>query len=191
LVVIEGDNASGKTTLAECFQRSGYTIPTLEPDILKLEKAAKSEIGVRRVNAFLAYNSICGNISRKRENSLIIRYWVSTIAASYADNIFSLKQAMDKAVDLNNKLPSPDFVFCLKCQYDIRVKRIENRKKETGDTSDNTSQERDKKYQQILGELEVLVKNWHNIDTVANEPNLIFSIMNKIILNGNKDENTK
>jgi len=181
LVVIEGDNASGKTTLAEYFKREGYAIPTLEPDILEREKAARSETGVRRVDAFLAYNSVCGNLSRKNENSLIIRYWISTIAASYADNIFSFEQAMERAVDLNKKLPAPDFVFCLKCQYDIRIERIEDRKKKIGDISDNISRERDEKYQQILGKLEILVKNWYNIDTVVSEPGQIFSMMRQVI----------
>jgi thymidylate kinase len=185
LIVIEGDNASGKTTLTEYFQKNGYSIPTLESETLALEKAAKSKTGEERFKDFIAYNSVCGELSRKNKNSLIIRYWISTVAASYADNIYSLEQAIEKAVELNNKFPVPDFVFCLKCRYDIRIERINDRKKETGDLSDNVTIERDKKYQQILEKLEGIVKNWFNIDTVANDPEQVFSIMDKVIFNGN------
>lgn len=180
-IVIEGDNASGKTTLVEYFQKSGFIIPTIMPETVSREKTAKLLVGIDRVNSFIEYNAFCGDLSREFENSLLVRYWISTVAAAYADNVFPLDTAMQKAIELYENLRKPDFVFCLKCSYDIRLGRINERKSLTGDTSDNVSKERDEKYQYILSEIRKLVKNWHDIDTVANEPEQVFAFMEKIL----------
>jgi len=178
-IVIEGDNASGKTTLIDFFQKSGYTIPTIMPEVIAREKAAKLLSGIDRVNSFIAYNTFCGDLSRKFEDSLLVRYWISTVAAAYADDVFPLDIAMQKAGELYENQRKPDFVFCLKCSYDVRLDRINERKSFTGDSSDNGSKERDEKYQYILSEIKKLVKNWHNIDTVTNAPEQVFAFMEK------------
>jgi thymidylate kinase len=179
-IVIEGDNASGKTTLVDYFRKNGFEIPTLLPETVEREKAAKLLSGFDRVEAFIAYNAFCADLSCKAENSLLVRYWISTVAASYADDIFSFDDALKKASELYEHLIKPDFVFCLKCPYDVRVDRINDRKTMTGDTSDNISKERDEKYQRILSEIKKFVKDWYEIDTVANTPEQVFAIMEKI-----------
>jgi len=179
-IVIEGDNASGKTTLVDFFQKSGFEIPSIMPEAIAREKAAKLLSGIDRINSFIAYNTFCGDLSRKFENSLLVRYWISTVSAGYADNVFSLDIAMQMAKGLCENQRKPDFVFCLKCNYDVRFDRINERKRLTGDTSDNVSKERDEKYQFILSEIKKLVKNWHDIDTVTNEPKQVFALMEKI-----------
>jgi thymidylate kinase len=178
-IVIEGDNASGKTTLVEYFQKSGFEIPTITPEAIAREKAAKLLSGIDRINAFIAYNTFCGALSRNFENSLLVRYWISTVAAAYADDLFPLDIAMRKAAELYENQRKPDFIFCLKCPYDARIDRINERKRITGDISDNVSKERDVKYQHILSDIKKSVKNWYDIDTTTNAPEQVFAFIEK------------
>jgi thymidylate kinase len=174
LIVIEGDNGTGKDTIAQKFQDNGVFIPTYTAGAKEREKFAKGKTGIERINAFIEYNAFCGNLGIQYSTSLIIRYWISTVAAAYADGVFSLDEAIGKSIELYNKLPVPDFVFCLKCDYTDRVSRIKIRSVATQDTSDDTTSERNTKYQKILGKLENVVANWYTIDTTKNTPERIF-----------------
>ncbi|MDR1250460.1 MAG: hypothetical protein LBK63_14320 [Treponema sp.] len=183
VVLIEGDNGTGKTTISQKFSENGFYVVTDESAIKELEKQAKNfTVGSKeRIDAFIAYNIYCGNEALKYRNSLIVRYWISTISAAYADGLFSLKEAIQKTKILSQVLPQPDFIFRLKCDYDVRVKRIATRNLKTYDTSDNITFERDKKYQEILSKIEKYLKNWHNINTVDKNPEQIFTFMMSVI----------
>jgi broad-specificity NMP kinase len=92
VVLIEGDNGTGKTTISQKFSENGFYVVTDEPAIKELEKQAKTfDVGSKeRIDAFIAYNRYCGNEALKYKNSLIVRYWISTVSAVSADGLFSL-----------------------------------------------------------------------------------------------------
>ena len=57
--VIEGDNGTGKDTLAIKLQKNfGFRIVTNEEDIVQLNKEAKKYDGKKRVKKFLEYGRI-------------------------------------------------------------------------------------------------------------------------------------
>ncbi|HBC84374.1 MAG TPA: hypothetical protein DCZ30_02750 [Clostridiales bacterium] len=89
--VIEGDNGTGKDTLAIKLQRKfGFRIVTNEEDIIQLNKNAKKYEGKQRVKKFLEYGAICSNrVENSSQDTILVRYWISTLAAAYADKIFN------------------------------------------------------------------------------------------------------
>lgn len=184
LVVIEGDNGTGKDTLAkrlnECLKERACDscIITYEDEVRKMEKQAKEMVGLERICAFFRYNEFCGNISKTngRGISLLVRYWPSTVAASYADDVFPLSEIKKKIKQYNvGNMPAPDIVFCLCCDMQERKERILKRMEEIGDASDDLSIKRNKKYRVILSKIEKFVKNWHNIDVTFKTEEEVFN----------------
>ena len=79
--VIEGDNGTGKDTLAAKFQNDGFEILTYDKKIKQMEQIAKKKVGEDRVLNFLAYNKACGDLAKERKNEnnvLLIRYFISS-----------------------------------------------------------------------------------------------------------------
>jgi thymidylate kinase len=175
LLIIEGDNGSGKDTIAGLFENQGFFIPTYTKEARKKEQNAKILKGLERINAFLEYNQFCCALAMKHEKALIVRCWISTVAASYADDIFTLPEAIQKAHEIYNILPHHDFIICLKCNYKKRVARIQDRLAAGGSADDDISIERDKKYQQILGEIENFTPYWIQIEASDKTPEKIFA----------------
>src|SRR5579863_8497797 len=86
---IEGDNGAGKTTLADRLMADGWFLASRTPQAVAEATRASSLRGVDRVGAFLAYNQMCGELaSAHPKPSFLVRYWPSTLAASFADKIF-------------------------------------------------------------------------------------------------------
>lgn len=128
-LVIEGDNASGKTTLSIRLKEEGFHIITDDENVKKLELGAKqNQVGTwSRINSFYAYNAFCGEQTKNYENSVLVRYWVSTVAAAYADGLVTLAEAIDMAKKWDRSLPKPDFYFRLRCCREDRIARIKER----------------------------------------------------------------
>jgi thymidylate kinase len=181
LIIIEGDNGSGKDTIAGLFEKQGCFIPTYENEARKKEQNAKTLKGISRIEAFLEYNKFCGDLAVKHEKALIVRYWTSTLAASYADGVFTLPEAIQKAQDVFETLPRHDFILCLKCDFVKRVTRIQDRFAAGGSADDDITIERDKRYQEILTEFKAFVPHWIQIDTSDKKPDELFEqILNTI-----------
>lgn len=154
-IVIEGDNGTGKTTVSEILNTEhGFEFITIQQKIRQLENHAKCfETGsMQRYEAFLNYNRACGEQVMKYKKSLLARYWVSTVAAAYADGLFDLEEALRRAEKLRNTMVLPDRIFRLKCAFDTRIGRIKKRALTNG--NDDITDTRDSKYSLILDKLQ-------------------------------------
>lgn len=180
-IVIEGDNGTGKDTLAFKIEKKlGYRIITNEFKIKELNKKSKSYEGERRVKKFLNYGKICNNIVKEtKEDVILVRYWLSTLAAAYADNIYSYKQILELENDICSKLCKPDIIICLWCDFQTRIKRIETRK---SIDFDDITKVRSEKYKWFLKQYEIKTDiKWINIDTTHKNEEEVFKQTLKFI----------
>jgi dTMP kinase len=181
-VVIEGDNGTGKDTLAlNIRDKLGYRIIMNESDVKKLNKKAKQYEGKERIEKFLDYGKFCSDIvNETRENVILVRYWISTLAAAYADNIYTYEQTCKLENNICSKFCKPDIIICLWCDFETRVKRIETRKSLD---FDDTTRKRNEKYKWFLNKCEAKTNiKWINIDTTNKSRDEIFEEVNKYIM---------
>lgn len=143
-IVIEGDNATGKTSLC-----TALAIKNVVHDIglnvlnAKLKQLPK----VRKIPAFLHYNMLCGLIAQNETDLWVLdRYWPSTISAAFADGIYDKQTAWKEVETCLCDFPAPLVTIFLRCPEDLRLKRIKERRKVTGDITDSTDSERHRKY---------------------------------------------
>lgn len=164
--VIEGDNGTGKDSLAQRFQLEGYEIITYDKRIKEMEKTAKSMKGKEKVLNFIAYNKKCGNLAkekRKNHNVMLVRYFISSLAAGYADNIFSYEETMKLLETVYDEFEKPDTIIRLKCNSIERLKRIKQR---NSDDFDDKTIERENKYRWITDKMKEKIDiNWIEINT--------------------------
>ena len=153
-IVVEGDNATGKDTIADYLQNYyDFSVISRFHDITDLEKQAKRMTGTPRVNAFLKYNLICGNIAQSVSRGCIVRYWFSTLSAAFADNLMDLDSVLNKSEYCRKTMPAPDLVIKLKCNQRSRVNRIINRQTYMGILDDDVTNCRADKYWEISKKL--------------------------------------
>ena len=89
-VVIEGDNGSGKTTLANLAKHRGFTITSEDEELITMEREAKQLEGDERIKLFYKYNMRTAQKAITTYNeTIVVRYWTSTFAASYADGVIN------------------------------------------------------------------------------------------------------
>ena len=127
-IVIEGDNGTGKDTLAQALAPYGFEIVTYKPEA---NKALKNARAVTTIESFLEYNMVCSNLCLTNSNplktNLLIRYWTSTLASAYADQNWTVAQ-VDRVLERCLKeMAIPDCFIRLTCSMDERVRRIEER----------------------------------------------------------------
>lgn len=156
-IVIEGDNCTGKTTLGNCLEKQGFHVISNEPCIKKYEQESKQfAIGsVERFSSFINYNKLCGSQIRKFRKSVIVRYWISTLCAAYADGCYSETCVMGMVDNMIVNFGKPTIIVILTCNYKERVNRIINR---VG-FDDDISKNRDEKYSGILMQIVEMLKN--------------------------------
>lgn len=178
LIVIEGDNGTGKDSVGEFFVKEGFYVPTYEKEAMELSNRAKKLARPERTLAFLEYSAFCGRCTQMHDKSLVIRYWISTLSAAYADNIYNMDEALMKAQQLYTNLPFPDYVFFLKCDYPERIRRINARK---FDSDDDRTLERAQKYDCISEKLSRIIRNWYIIDTTNSTPKSEYDSITRIV----------
>ena len=127
-LLIEGDNGTGKDTLATGLQGQSFDIITYHEEIQHQIDRARTFRGAEHVLKFLDYNASCGRLmeeaSCKNTDTITIRYWPSTLAAAYADRKLSESEC-DTLADICTKtFPLPDLVIFLVCDHNERVHRI-------------------------------------------------------------------
>ncbi len=180
-IVIEGDNGTGKDTLAQNIKKNlGYKIITDEPKIKKMNKKAKKFEGKKRIKEFLKYGKKCSKkVYKSKENVILVRYWISTLAAAYADRIYTYKQVCEEIDKTCSKFCKPDMIFCLWCNFGDRIERIKMR--QAADFDDITKQ-RALDYIWILKELQQRVEtNWVDIDTTNKSKEEVYKEVYKYI----------
>lgn len=140
-IVIEGDNGTGKDTLAlGLSDRLNHNIITNFSDVIAMNKLAKEFTGLSRIEKFVNYNKFCSSLAEKG-NCISVRYWLSTVAAAYADGVFSYDQSLEFEKNFD-ELKRPNVIVFLWCDYSERVTRIEKRRSE--DFDDLTVQRNDR-----------------------------------------------
>ena len=191
-LVIEGDNGAGKDTIASKFENDGFEIVTYYKKIKAMELLAKKECGKIKVLKFMAYNKAEGDLIkdiRNQSNALLIRYFVSTLAAGYADEIFTYEETMDLLKSTYSKFEKPDLIVRLKCDYKERIRRIEER---NSPEYDDKTLKRDNRYRWITDRIkESIDVKWLDIDTSNKQVNEIYQEIykgiNKSVLIGDAD----
>ena len=179
LIVIEGDNGTGKDSLALHLQSLGFEIVTYAIDIKKYEMAARALSGEERLLAFLGYNKQCGLKAISSANpSLLVRYWISTIAAAYADKCWSWEMAEEKIEYCLKEHPVPNLVVKLECDLLLRTNRIEIRGTGTGD---DMCLERDNRYRWALNKIETYLPEWENVNTSQLTIVQVFQVVTSIL----------
>lgn len=185
--VIEGDNGTGKDSLAQKFQTIGFKIITYDNDIREIEKNARLYDGKARVQKFIEYNKACGDKAedeKRTNNVILVRYLVSSLAAGYADNIFSANETIDLFNKIYDQFPKPDIIIELKCKSEERIKRIEKRNSKI---FDDKSLDREKKYRWIIDKIKSNInEKWIEIDTTNLNIEEVFNSTLKKIKNLNE-----
>lgn len=126
-IVIEGDNGTGKDSLAAGMRGE---IISYRQEAKELERAAKQKNGIERVRTFLKYNEKCAEWAQVAGSSIVIRYWPSTVAGAYADLIIN-EAEMDEYIQRCRELPKPDLLIILRCEESERIQRILKRNQES------------------------------------------------------------
>ena len=188
-IVIEGDNGTGKDTQAlKLSEKLGCDVITNYDDMKIFNKTAKGFSGKERVKKFLQYCELCSKYASSSENSIVVRYWVSTLAAAYADNIFTFDEVLKLQEEFCSNMKKPDIIICLWCDFDNRIKRINDRH---SDDFDDVTENRSVKYAWFLNQMKERYNlNWVDIDTTGKTIDEVFDeILHQVnSLNINSDE---
>jgi deoxyadenosine/deoxycytidine kinase len=177
-IVIEGDNGTGKDTLAEQVKTLGFDIVTYAKEVKSAEMGARALYGEDRLFSFLEYNRLCGSIaSSSNYPSLLIRYWVSTMAAAYADQLWTWDKVNEQVIRCINQFPVPDLIIQIKCELSTRRNRVAIR----GASDDNMCMERDKNYAWALDEMRKHFPSWETVDTTSLSPSQVFQVVKGIL----------
>lgn len=184
-LLIEGDNGTGKDTLAMAF-RPQFDIITYHDEIQQKMDFAKTFKGRIQALKFLDYNISCGRIMEECAKSgidtITIRYWPSTLAAAYADWKLDEPEC-DTLVDVCMKgFIMPDLVIFLVCDHNERIRRIVLR---NSPNFDDKSAERARRYayysEKIMNRLGGIV---HRVTTNGRTREDIQNEVRKIINQG-------
>lgn len=165
-IVIEGDNGTGKDVLAKRLEDMNYQIINYEDSIKAVENKVRQNKRNNKIELFLEYNEICSNFNCNT-NCVSLRYWPSTISAGFADNQLTdedLRQYIERCV---LRFRKPDAFIYLTCDYDERVRRIENRLIDMPELKgkDDIAIIRGKRHLDAMTMISGRYSNWYNINT--------------------------
>ena len=151
-IVIEGDNGTGKDTLAKKLAESGYSIISYLPVVKERKTAAQKSDD--KTQAFLDYNRYCGELAMEDKTSdIIIRYWISTLAAAYADDEYDYEKVMLMTDEMKKTMAAPKVVIRIWVNSETRLKRITLRNENYPEFSDDVSITRAQRYEWISKEI--------------------------------------
>lgn len=126
-ILIEGDNGTGKDTLALGLGNQFDNI-TYHEEIQNGMTFARTFEGVKKVLRFVDCNATGSKMVQHNKSmnvdSLMIRYWPSTVAAAYADKRLTENQCDKLAEMCRRSFETPDIILYLECNHDERVRRI-------------------------------------------------------------------
>ena len=182
-LVIEGDNGTGKDTLARALH---LPVVNYYDEIHRDELQAKSQKGYDRIRSFLAYNQKCAEKAENMESAIIVRYWPSTLAGAFADRLISEQELLNE-IELCDALPKPKLLVLLRCQYETRIQRILARNvNSNGTLHDNIQKDRSERHwyamQRILKQFpRYLIWDNTNLTSIESQKLFLSYIKNQII----------
>ena len=179
-IVIEGDNGTGKDVLAE--KLLDYKILNRRKEIIMIEKTARKASLIKKIDAFLDYNKTHVKYAREL-NYISLRYWPSTLAGGYADNLLTEKEFRKLIDKCLFSLEKPDLFICLICDYIVRMKRIKKRLIEQPELmdKDNLQKDRAERHYKAMLEISNYFPNWYFINTTNLSKEEVYKISSKII----------
>lgn len=151
-IVIEGDNGTGKDTLAKKLEESGFCIITYLDTVKEMEMIARENHN--KTNAFLDYNHFCGNLAMEQISpSIVIRYWISTLAAAYADYVYEYDKVIQLTDEIKRNIVAPDVIIRIWVNSEVRLNRIASRNLKDAKLFDDSSIIRAQRYEWISKEI--------------------------------------
>ncbi len=175
-LVIEGDNGTGKDTLATGLAReSGFSVITDIAETLALKREAKTFAGEERIAKFAEYIKLCSSIASSHARDarvVIVRYWLSTVAAGFADGVLSYEKARDYERSFAG-LEKPAVAIFLECDLAERTDRIARR---AANDPEDLALKRSERYKWYLADFQRrLGIPFINIDTTGKTPAEVLS----------------
>ena len=167
--VIEGDNGTGKDTLADQLRLDDWFLVNRTPNAVTAKEQASRLTGLDRVEAFMSYNQTYAHLASVHPvRSILIRYWPSTLAAGFADSILDWTEFKTRAHQSMRALPVPKLMLFLQCGLTARRNRVQQRGIVSGSV-DDTSEIRSVRYQTAITWLAECVgpKDWKTMETTT------------------------
>lgn len=151
-LVLEGDNGSGKSTVAALLRAAGLHVVSNEPELKDAEMHAKRLSDRERMRAFYAYNHMAASTAHSRgADCVIVRYWPSTLAAAYADEVLEGGELARECLQNMGAFQAPAFFVYLKCDHAERTRRILAR--DSRGAPDDCSISRARRYEYAIGHI--------------------------------------
>lgn len=151
-LVLEGDNGSGKSTVAALLGAAGLYIVSNDPTLKDAETQAKKLRDRTRMRAFYAYNRQTATLARSYGTEcVVVRYWPSTLAAAFADGIIGDDELARQCQENIRDFPEPAVFVYLKCGHAERTRRIAAR--DAPGAFDDCSLSRARKYEYAIGHM--------------------------------------
>ena len=181
-LVIEGDNGSGKDTLANQLGICGFEVINSFPLARSREQRARIRSDAARVTAFLEYNRTCAELAGSIARAVQIRYWPSTLAAAYADEIMTWEQIQAAAARQSASALQPNMFLYLECSHEVRAKRITDRGAQLGKI-DSLSLRRAARHKSAMTYFSMQLDKWFNLDSTHLTPKEVLTEAIKIMKN--------
>ncbi len=162
-IVVEGDNGTGKDTLADHFEDDGWFVVSRDKAVERACDKARTYSGMDFVRAFLDYNKLCAELAlNSKQPALLVRYWPSTINGAYSDQIISEQEHLTLLKKLVVEYPLPNKFIFLTCSLTERGRRVEHRGLDTG--LDDMSNARNARYA-ISRDRCYIIPNWQTLSS--------------------------
>ena len=171
-IVIEGDDGTGKDTLACGLVGAGFAIINAHPLAVETLGTARTTARDGRHEAYMKLNEVCGDLARACDGpAALVRYWPSTIAAAYTD--WDLDNGgLPALIEPALSLPQPDLFLCLVCDLPTRRERILLRGSVDGRLDDTTAA-RDNRYRYSIHWIAERFGRWVCINTSSLNPDQV------------------
>ncbi len=176
-LVIEGDNGVGKDTLRALLERAGWLHINALPGPQAALARARSYRDADRIGPYLAFCRECAaEAVRRGALSVVVRYWPSTAAGAFADELIDEDQFQLLVTRCVEEFPRPDAVVELRCAQRERVQRV-LRRSATPAGTDNLDPARAVRHrwalERIAAQWDV---PWQVVDTTSLDPEQVVAV---------------